>query len=193
MSLADVATRPLGPGDLSELAALFGGTRNTRHCWCTAFCTTRSQFAVGWLAALNQRRFESMARGSVAPMGVLASVSGEPVAWGACGPRARYRVAENGRSRILRDRDRDEDADVWLLACMFVRDDLRGVGLTSMLVRAAVALARSEGAVAIEGWPVTDDRGADAFVGREEVFRDLGFHRVERPTPHRSIVRLELR
>jgi GNAT superfamily N-acetyltransferase len=190
---AAVVTRPVGPEDLDDLATLFSGSRNTRHCWCTAFCTTRSQFTLGWLTGRNRQHFESMARASQVPTGVLASSSGEPVGWCACGPRSRYAVADRGRSKLLRDRDRDEDDRVWFVACMFVRADHRGDGVTYALVRAAIELARREGAPAVEGWPVVGpDRTADAFVGRERVLEALGFHVVARPAPRRSIMRLEL-
>ena len=155
VSAADPVTRPVGPEDLSDLATLFGGNRNTRRCWCTAFCTTRRRFAAGWLAGRNQQHFESLARDSTAPHGGSGLSSGEPVGWCACGPRARYAVADRGRSKVLRDRDRREDLDVWLVACLFVRPDHRGEGITYALVRACVELARREGARAVEGWPVT--------------------------------------
>lgn len=191
---AALVARPVGPEDLPDLATLFGGSRNTRRCWCTAFCTTRSQFTVGWLTGTNQHRFESMARGSKTPMGVLASCTGEPVGWCACGPRSRYAVADSGRSKLLRDRDRDEDTRVFFVACIFIRTDHRGEGVSHALVNAAIELARQEGALAIESWPVVgSDRTAEAFVGRERVFEDLGFHVVARPTPRRSIMRLQLR
>jgi GNAT superfamily N-acetyltransferase len=180
-------------GELADLAALFDGSRNTRHCWCMAFCTTRLQFAAGWLTGGNRSHFESMAVEGSTPMGVLASVSGVPVGWGACGPRARYTASIEGRGRLLRDRDRDEDNRVWLLPCLFVRHDHRGRGVTYDLVRAAADLARSRGASAIEGWPVTGtDHSAEAFVGREKVFEAVGFRRVALPDPKRAIVRLEL-
>lgn len=190
----DLDARPVGPGDLADLAALFGESRNTRHCWCMAFCTGRGQFALGWLTGGNRRRFEAMAADRGPPMGILASVSGEPVGWCACGPRSRYAVAESGRSKLLQDRDRDEDENVWLLPCLFVRTENRGHGVTYALVRAAVELARREAAVAIEGWPSagSDRRSEDEFLGREKVFEDLGFHCVARPSPRRAIMRLEL-
>jgi hypothetical protein len=61
-------------------------------------------------------------------------------------------------------------------------------------VRAAIELARQEGAIAIEGWPLAgpDRRSPDAFLGREKVFEELGFSCVERPSPQRAIMRLEL-
>ena len=61
---ADVDTRPVGPKDLPDLARLFESQRTTRHCWCMAFCVTRSQFAAGWLNGGNQRRFGTLAAAS---------------------------------------------------------------------------------------------------------------------------------
>jgi GNAT superfamily N-acetyltransferase len=160
-----------------------------------AFCVTRGQFAAGWFGSGNRHRFEAMATVNATPMGILASVAGEPVGWCACGPRSRYTVAISGRSKILSSRERAEDESVWLLPCLFVRTGHRGQGVSHALVRAAVELARREGAFAIEGWPLAESNqeSDDAFLGREKVFEDLGFSCVERPTPQRVIMRLELR
>ena len=159
-----------------------------------AFCVTRSQFAVGWFGGGNRHRFEVMATETGLPMGILAFVAGEPVGWCACGPRSRYVVTSAG-SKIMSGRALAEDESVWLLPCLFVRAGYRGRGITYALVRAAVELARSEGAFAIEGWPLarSDQKSGDAFLGSEKVFEDLGFSCVERPVPERAIMRLELR
>ena len=158
-----------------------------------AFCESRRQFAVGWLNGGNRDRFEAMATAGGPPMGILASMAGEPVGWCACGPRSRYAVAISGRSKILRNRVPTEDERVWLIPCLFVRVGHRAQGVTYTLVRAAVELARREGAIAIEGWPIagSDLRSPDAFLGREKVFEDLGFICVGRPSPQRAIMRLE--
>jgi GNAT superfamily N-acetyltransferase len=193
----EVDTRPLGPSpkDLGELAVLFDAQRNTRHCWCTAFCVSGRQFAAGWFAGGNRRRFERMAAASPTPMGILASTAGAPVGWCACGPRSRYTAAIDGRSRLLHDRPRDEDDSVWQIACLFVAAAHRNQGITHALVCAAVDLARHEGALAIEGWPLMASAprsAADAFLGREEVFREAGFDRVDQPTAQRAVMRLGL-
>jgi GNAT superfamily N-acetyltransferase len=184
----------VGPDDLDDLAALFKAQHNTRHCWCTAFCVSGGQFAAGWFAGGNRRRFERMAVASTTPMGVLASVDGSPVGWCACGPRFRYIAAIDGRSSLLRGRPREEDHSVWLLACLFVAAAHRGRGVTDILVRAAVDLARRAGAQAVEGWPLATSapRSADAFLGREEVFQAVGFSCVDRPTPQRAVMRIDL-
>jgi GNAT superfamily N-acetyltransferase len=189
-----VGTRPVGPKDLTDLARLFESQRTTRRCWCMAFCLTRIQFAAGWLHGGNQRRFEAMAGAGSTPMGILASEAGAAVGWCACGPRSRYVAATSPRTKIMRNRERAEDEAVWLLPCLFVRVESRGQGVSHALVLAAVELARREGASAIEGWPLAGSvqRSADAFFGREQVFEEQGFSCVERPSPGRVIMRLEL-
>ena len=160
-----------------------------------SFCVTRSQFAVGWFGGGNRHRFEAMATESAMPMGILAFVADEPVGWCACGPRSRYAVVTSGGSKIMSGRAAAEDESVWLLPCLFVRAGYRGQGVTYALIRAAVGLARRDGAFAIEGWPLasSDRKSGDAFLGSEKVFEDLGFSCVERPVPERAIMRLELR
>jgi GNAT superfamily N-acetyltransferase len=184
----------VGPAGLSALAALFDDHRNTRRCWCMAFCATRGQFAAGWVAGGNRRRFESAATSGGLPMGVLASVAGEPIGWCACGPRSRYAGSQGRRRKLLGGRDPGEDEAVWLVACLFVRADHRARGVPYALVRAAVELARQHGALAIEGWPIagSDRHSAGAFVGRQSMFEDLGFRRVASPDPQRALMRREL-
>ena len=190
-----IEVRPFGADDVDHLAVLFAGDRSTRHCWCTAFCTTGRQFAAGWFGGGNRRRFTELAAASRSPMGVLALLDDVPVGWGACGPRSRYNAAIDGRSRLLRARPREDDDRVWLIACLFVAADHRRRGLTSSLIAAAVAVARREGALAVEAWPVSSSTppAADLFLGREQVFAAQGFQCVDRPSAQRSIMRLDLR
>ena len=191
----EIEVRPIDAGNVAYVASLFGTDRSTRHCWCTAFCSTGRQFAAGWFGGGNRRRFGDLAAASAHPMGVLAALDDAPVGWCACGPRSRYTAAIDGRSQLLRSRPRDEDEDVWLIACLFVDAGYRGRGITRALIAAAVELARRDGATAVEGWPNTSPAppAADLFLGRERVFHALGFKSVDRPTPQRSIVRLDLR
>lgn len=189
---ADLDMADVGPDNLAALDRLFATERSTRHCWCMAFCRSGPAFAAGWYGGGNRRHFEAMAaRG---PMGVLAALNDEPVGWCACGPRARYRAAEQGRSRPLTLLPRGDDDRVWLVACIFVARDARG-RVALPLIRAAVDLARRQGASAVEAWPVSSStrrRPEWAHVGREAAFTRLGFTIVGRPTPDRAIMRLDL-
>jgi GNAT superfamily N-acetyltransferase len=159
-----------------------------------AFCGPRRQFATGWLTGGNQRRFSAMAATSASPMGVLASIAGDPIGWCACGPRSRYTASTDPANPLMRQRSSAEDETVWLLPCLLVDGGHRGQGVTGALVRAAVELARQEGAAALEGWPLAASQGrsGDDFVGREQTFAKAGFSCVDRPTPERVIMRFEL-
>jgi hypothetical protein len=160
-----------------------------------AFCSTSAQFALGWYGGGNRRRFDAMAVTEQDPLGIVALRDGDPVGWCACGPRARYTTALAGRSRHLTHRAREEDHDVWLIACLFVPPAAEGSGVVVPLLGAAIALARAAGAAAVEAWPLASSvrRPAAAHVGRQGVFARLGFTCVARPLPDRAIMRLELR
>ena len=192
--VADVHVRPVGPLQLDDLRRLFESSRATRHCWCMAFCTNGWQFAAGWYGGGNRRRFGSMAASGPAPVGVLASIGEQPVGWCACGPRGRYTAAMAGRSRLLADRPRDEDDTVWLVACLFIDSSHRATGIARPLLNAAVALARDEGATAIEAWPLAAgvQRRGEEHLGREGVFARFGFRCIQRPSAERALMRLEL-
>jgi GNAT superfamily N-acetyltransferase len=63
--------------------------------------------------------------------------------------------------------------------CIRVRPGHRGNGISRALLDGAVAYARSEGAPAVEGYPV-DNRGKKvdltmAYVGTRKLFEDAGF------------------
>jgi GNAT superfamily N-acetyltransferase len=193
--MADLEIQRAGADQLDLVRQLFSLDRATRHCWCTAFCSSSWQFATGWFGGGNRRRFEAMASTDHAPMGILALNNREPVGWCACGPRARYTTALAGRSHLLAQRPREDDDQVWLIACVFVRPDHRGLSVAVPLLRGAVLLAREEGGSAIEAWPLAAGvarRPGDVHVGRERVFARLGFRCVQRPSAERAIMRLDL-
>ena len=190
---AKLTVRPVGPDRLDDLATLFGTTKVTNDCYCAWFLVSAQECREGWGAG-NRRSFERIAGEEPAPMGLLAYREGEPVGWCAAGPRRRY--ARALRSTILKGREPDEDAAVWLVPCFYVRRDARRVGVTRTLLEAAVTLARRRRAVAVEGFPLAGDhrRGTgEAFVGGEPLFASCGFTVVARPTPARVVMRRDLR
>ncbi len=81
-----------------------------------------------------------------------------------------------------------------MIACIFVRPGSRSAGVVVPMLRAAVCIARDEGASAVEAWPLALGvrNAAEAHVGREVVFARLGFTCIQRPSADRAIMRLEL-
>ena len=188
-----LATRVVGPAQVGELERLFATSRNTRGCWCMAPCVGLVEFGIGWVTRQNHRRFATLAAREEAPMGVLASISDEPVGWCACGPRSRYLPPGGVGDRLLADRDRSEDDVVWLVPCFYLHPQHRSSGVMHALLEAAVATATAHHAAAVEGWPaVVPGLRWDAFRGRMELFRQAGFTQVARLGPQRVLLRLDL-
>jgi GNAT superfamily N-acetyltransferase len=192
--VAKLTVRPVGPDQLDDLATLFGTTKVTNGCYCAWFLVSAQECREGWDNGGNRQSFERIAAEERVPMGLLAYREGEPVGWCATGPRTRY--ARALRSTILKGRDAQEDADVWLVPCFYVRRDARRGGVTRTLLEAAVSLARRRGAAAVEGFPLAGDRRrgtGEAFLGVEPLFASCGFTVVARPTAARVVMRRDLR
>jgi GNAT superfamily N-acetyltransferase len=105
--------------------------------------------------------------------GVLAYDDDEVVGWAAVAPRAELPFA---RSRKIPHVD---ELPVWSVWCIRVRPGHRGKGVSRHLLAGAVAYARSQGAPAVEGYPV-DNQGEKldtsmAYVGTRRLFERAGF------------------
>ena len=105
--------------------------------------------------------------------GVLAYDDDTVVGWAAVAPRSDLPFA---RSRKIPHVD---DLPVWSVWCIRVRPGHRGHGISHHLLAGAVAYARSQGAPAVEGYPV-DNQGENvdttmAYVGTRRLFERAGF------------------
>ena len=189
-----VEVHPLTPDRLDDLAELFQTSATTRGCWCMWFIDPARDVRAGWRDGGNRRRFETLAKTTDPPLGLLAYDVGLPVGWLATGPRSRYPRAIGPRATILKGRDPSEDDDVWLLPCFFVRVGHRRAGVTAALLAAAVDLARAHGASAVEGFPIADayPKSQDDYVGQQRRFAECGFTCVAAPSPRRVVMRREL-
>jgi GNAT superfamily N-acetyltransferase len=130
-----------------------------------------------------------------APPGLLAYLDDEPVGWCRVGPRCQFAPLRNSRVPWAgRDEDK-EDGDVWSAVCFVVRAGFRKRGISYALAAAAVELARSHGAVALEGYPMDTADGeitwGELHVGAVGAFRQAGFDEVSRPSKRRYVMRIE--
>jgi len=184
---------PLRPERFDDLAGLFATTAMTRRCHCTWFLVRGRERDHVWTTGMSRGRFEDHARESGLPLGVLGYEDGQAVAWCAAAPRAAYPTVR--RSPLMTRRDPGEDASVWFVSCFYVHRSVRHRGVTRRLLDGVVELARASGANAVEGLPRAAGDRADtvsAYVGAESVFAAGGFAVVDRPSPRRVLMRLEL-
>ena len=156
----------------ADVATMVGPKRpDANVCWCLSHRidakTNRS--LVGPERGDHVRRLTER---PVSP-GVLGYDGDEVVGWAAVAPRAELPFA---RSRKI---PRVDDLPVWSVWCIRVRPGHRGQGIAHNLLRGAADYARSQGAPAVEGYPV-DNQGQKvdltmAYVGTRKLFEDAGF------------------
>lgn len=142
-------------------------------CWCLSYRIPSKENVALQGTARGERVAELMREG---PPGVLAYDGDEVVGWAAIHPRADTSFARNRKIPHI------DDQDVWSLWCVRVRPGHRGQGIAHDLVRGAVEYARSQGAPAVEAYPV-DNGGKKvdltmAYVGTRALFERAGFSKV---------------
>lgn len=177
---------PLTPDRWADFEQLFGERGACGGCWCMWWRLKRSEFEKQ-KGAKNKRTMRKIVASGEVP-GILAYAGAEPVGWCAVGPREWYPVLQ--RSRTLKPVD---DQSVWSITCFFVARPYRRRGVSSQLLKAAVAHARMRAARVIEGYPVEPKKGqlpdAFAWIGLPSTFRKAGFVEVLRRSPTRPIMR----
>ena len=187
-----LSIKPVTSGLIDDVAQLFGADKVTNRCWCMWWIVPVKEFHTAG-ADGNRTHFCELAATSEHPMGLLAYQDDKPVGWCAVGPRSRYVRAL--KTPTYRGGDADEDADIWLVPCFFVRKDARGSGVSRALLEAAVELARENGATAIEGFPYSGTKrrsGGKTHVGFESLFASCDFEVIRTPSSSRVVMRRAL-
>ncbi|MFN2483556.1 MAG: GNAT family N-acetyltransferase [Candidatus Limnocylindria bacterium] len=194
----DLAIRPLTPARLPDLAVLFAQRGDAKSCWC-AFYRVRGMLWTNSTPESNrgvlEKAVRTAAREHRAP-GLVAYRDKEVVGWVSLGPREDYDRLEHSKVYA-----RVDDAPVWSIVCFVVGRRVRGRGVASALLDAAIAYAREHGAAALEAYPAETDGervpAASAYHGTLSMFERAGFEVVakrqfNRTTPVRLIARRTL-
>jgi GNAT superfamily N-acetyltransferase len=191
--------KPLTPGRLTDLGALFGQGGDPKWCWCAYFRVrgmTWSNATPASNRAVLEKAARTDARRGRAP-GLIAYREGEAVGWVGLSPREEYDRLEHS-TRLARVDARP----VWSIVCFVVGRTARGQGVATALLSAAVDYAREHGATMLEAYPVDTGGGrvpsANVYHGTLSMFERAGFRVVERrrfnrSSPVRPIVRRGLR
>lgn len=180
---------PLDADHWSDLVTLFGPDRGAYgRCWCMFWRVAGREFdELGG----DGRRAAFRDRAELAPpAGLLAYRGTTPVGWIAVAPRGEF--GRLNRSPLLKPVD---DLPVWAITCFYIAPDHRRTGIAGRLVDAAIDLAATHHATALEAYPldVGDDDAADStiYTGTLDMFIDAGFTETARRR-NRPIMRLRL-
>ena len=180
---------PATPSRWHDLEELFGERGACGGCWCMFWRLPRKEFDAG-KGAQNKKALKLIVSAGQEP-GIIAYAAREPIGWCALAPRQVYVALE--RSRILKPVD---DQPVWSVSCLFIKKPYRRQGVSTQLLKAAIAFAASHGARIVEGYPVEPsmEKMPDPFLwhGIPSAFAKAGFNEVERRSRTRPIMRFEI-
>jgi GNAT superfamily N-acetyltransferase len=179
---ANPVVRPLTPQLWPAFADLIDQAGPVGRCWCIA-----PQIGASYQRRSpeeNRDAFQAVVEDGPPP-GLLAFDGDTAVAWCRVSPRAAVPAAEKSwRTRQV------DDTPVWLITCFYVRKGYRRQGITTVLIAAAVELARSAGAPAIEAIPLDGTVSPSATnAGYASTFEVAGFEEIARRSPERPIMR----
>lgn len=184
---------PLTPERWDDVAALFGEGGDPKTCWCMFWRLRSKDWSFSNTGALRDGFRKLVDEGRDPAPGLLAYADGRAVAWVSVAPRNDYERLTNSRVRPKVD-----DVPAWSIVCFVVSRAVRGRGLTTLLLDAALDYARAHGAPALEGYPVDPGEGrvpaATGYTGLLSTFEAAGFrvvHEIDSPqsTVRRVVVR----
>jgi GNAT superfamily N-acetyltransferase len=191
----DVTIVPLDGATWPALATLFEEGGDPRWCWCMFWRVRGTDYSRS-TAEANRSSLHALIGRDPAPGLVALDADDRAVGWVSLGPREDFERLERSRVRPRLDR-----VPVWSIVCFVVSRRSRRKGLEAMLLDAAIAYARAQGAPALEAYPVDSSEGkptaATLYTGTLSTFRRAGFEvaqEIDSPqaTVTRTIVRLAL-
>lgn len=168
---------PLTPERWGDLVSLFEHHGNPGYCWCTLWRLPSADYRQ--LDSAGRRRALQNLVDAGVPTGIVAYQDGDPVGWCSVAPRQTYLRLE--RSRTLK---RLDPLSTWSVVCFYIHRKSRHQGLPVKLLEAGVAYAFSQGAEAVEGYPIErykDEAGqwqpaaSYRFMGSVSTFVKAGF------------------
>jgi GNAT superfamily N-acetyltransferase len=173
-----------GPATHGDFRRLHSDANGAGWCQCVAWWVPTWD---GWVERTARQNAELRQRlcDDGRYDGLLAYDGDEPVGWCQLGPRGRL-------PKLARQLELEPDDPTWAVSCFLVAPSHRGRGVAGVLLDAAIATARAEGAARLEGYPRPGRTAADdAWTGPARVFEQRGFRAV-REVAGRSVCTLEL-
>lgn len=164
----------------ADFENLFEQPGGPKYCWCMAWRNLPSREHVP--NDEKKRAIISLIEADT-PVGIVAQIEGKTVGWCSVAPRETYR-------RLSGQQD-DSETGVWSIVCFYVPRALRGGGLASALLDAAIDHAFAKGASTIEAYPVDQASPSYSFMGFRDMFAARGFHETGMAGSRRHVMRLE--
>lgn len=184
--------KPLTPALAADFFDFFDNRAFTDNspegpCYCTRFQMTKEQEktelfdqvevygggSAGFMRALRQVAKQQIESGIL--RGYLAFVDGVSIGWCNANDKANFPVESGNGARFHSSTEKQEK----VVACFEIAPEFCGKGVATDLLRQVVADAKSEGYIAVEGFPrIRDERYEWDYLGSIRLYEKLGFIKV---------------
>lgn len=164
----ELTISPVSSKNWDHFEALFEGPGGPKSCWCMIW---RAYETGPGLSDKVTRKASMKDRiASNVPVGLIGYLDGVAVAWCSIAPRSTFKATLGGAGDHF-----DDKLSIWSLTCFFVKRELRGRGISTQLINAAIDHARAHGANSVEAYPVDPHSPSYRFSGFVELFEAQGF------------------
>jgi GNAT superfamily N-acetyltransferase len=176
--IAGVRFVEVTPKTRAGFESLFEQPGAPKYCWCMAWRHSSREH----IHNDEKKRMMMALIDAGVPVGILAELDGRVVGWCSVAPRETYR-------KLSRQQD-DTETGIWSIVCFYVPRALRGGGLASALLDAAIDHAFARGARIVEAYPVDAAAPSYRFMGFRDMFDERGFHETGTAGTRRHVMRL---
>jgi len=177
-----------------DLERLFGENGACGGCWCQVWRIPRGGKLWDETKGAKAKKMMKALFKSGDITGLLAYDGEKPAGWCSYGPRTVFPRVETAKAYR-----RDDVAGVWSINCFFIDKNYRRIGLSKLMLEAALKFLRKRKVKIVEGYPVplTKDGKqlppAFTYQGPLKIFEEAGFEIVQRLSYSRPLVRKTLR
>jgi hypothetical protein len=172
----NIKVKPVGESNWKDFEVLFKSKGGPSYCWCMTWRMTKDELKHN--NPVSRKKFIKQRVSSKTPIGLLAYVGNEAIAWCSIAPRETYQ-------RLGGDESLE---NVWSIACFFIKKEFRDKGLIDLLVENAKKYARKNGGKYLEAYPVETDSPSYRFMGFKHTFEKADFNFVKKAGTRRHIM-----
>ena len=176
-----IKIKPVDETTWDDFEKLFELKGSPHYCWCMVWRLTKEEQKRNNTA--NRKKFIRKRVLSQTPIGLLAYIDDEPVAWCSVAPRETHQ-------RLGGDESIDK---VWSITSFFVRKEYREQGLVDQLIIHAQKYARKNGARYIEAYPVAPESPSYRFMGFTKTFKKANFEFIKKAGTRRNVMTYKLK
>jgi GNAT superfamily N-acetyltransferase len=176
----NIKVKPVTETNWNDFETLFKSKGAPGYCWCMAWRMTTEELKHN--NSKSRKRFIKQRVSSGVPIGLLAYIDNDAIAWCSIAPRHTYQ-------RLGGDESLE---NVWSIACFYIKREHRDKGLINVLIENAKKYAKKNGAKYLEAYPVEPDSPSYRFMGFVNTFEKSHFNFVKKAGKRRHVMTCKL-